>query len=123
MVYRFYDNTRFTDVTGWANVHGPQSLRFCFNGCTELALLVLCGLDSSGLKDLFYVFGGCTSLTKILADSIWALPSSGVSGMNTFYNCARIVGGNGEACCSSAAGYARMVIDRAGQAGYLTASA
>lgn len=40
--------------------------------------------------------------------------------MNTFYNCTRLVGGNGTAYSSSAAGYARMVIDRVGQAGYLT---
>ena len=40
-----------------------------FNGCTGLALLDICGLDPSSLKDLFYAFGGCTSLAKILADS------------------------------------------------------
>ncbi|MDO4404498.1 MAG: hypothetical protein Q4C09_05615 [Atopobiaceae bacterium] len=33
----------------------------------------------------------------------------------------RLVGGNGTVYSSSAYGYARMVIDRAGQAGYLTA--
>jgi hypothetical protein len=111
MDYWFYSSTTLTGVTGWANVRGLRSLRFCFNGCAGLAPLDLCGLDPSSLKDLFYAFGGC---------STWALPSSGVSGMNTFYNCTRLVGGNGTAYSSSAAGYARMVIDRAGQAGYLT---
>ena len=43
--------------------------------------------------------------------------------MNTFYNCTKLVGGNGTAYSSSTTGYARMVIDRAGQAGYLEASA
>lgn len=41
--------------------------------------------------------------------------------MGTFYNDTRLVGGNGTAYSSSAYGYARMVIDRVGQAGYLTA--
>ena len=40
--------------------------------------------------------------------------------MSTFYNCTNIVGGNGTAYSSSATSYARMVVDRAGQAGYLT---
>ena len=120
MDYWFYSNTTLTGVTGWANVRGLQSLRFCFNGCTGLAALDLCGLDPSSLKDLFYAFGSCTNLVTILADATWALPSSGVSGMYTFYNCTRLVGGNGTAYSSSAAGYARLVIDRAGQAGYLT---
>ncbi len=122
MDYWFYTNTGLTGVTGWGNVSGLRSMRMAFNGCTGLVTLDLCGLDPSSLKDLFYAFAGCGNLTKIYADATWALPSSGVSGMNTFYNDTRLVGGNGTAYSSSAAGYARMVIDRAGQAGYLTAS-
>ena len=65
--------------------------------------------------------GGALEITgTAVPDATWVLPSSGVSGMNTFYNCTKLVGGNGTAYSSSAAGYARMVIDRAGQAGYLT---
>lgn len=71
--------------------------------------------------DLFYAFAGCSNLTTIYADSTWALPST-ASGSGTFYNCRDLVGGNGTAYSTSAYGYARMVIDRAGQAGYLTAS-
>lgn len=120
MDYWFYSNTTLTNISGWANVRGLQSLRFCFSGCTGLALLDLCGLDPSSLRDLFYAFGGCANLVTILADATWELPSSGVSGMNTFYNCTRLVSGNGTAYSSSAARYSRMVIDRVGQAGYLT---
>lgn len=119
--YWFYSNTTLTAVTGWANVSGLQSLRMAFNACQGLATLDLSGLDPSGLKDLFYAFAGCTALTTIYADATWALPSSGVSGMQCFYNCTQLVGGNGTAYSSSAASHARMVIDRAGQAGYLTA--
>jgi hypothetical protein len=86
MDYWFYSNTTLTNISGWANMRGLQSLRFCFSGCTGLALLDLCGLDPSSLRDLFYAFGGCANLVTILADATWALPSSGVSGMYTFYN-------------------------------------
>ena len=68
------------------------------------------------------MLAGCTNLVTVYADAAWAL-ASGASGMGTFYNCRSIVGGNGTVYSSSANGYARMVIDRAGQAGYLTASA
>ncbi|MBR3314833.1 MAG: hypothetical protein IKG18_11920 [Atopobiaceae bacterium] len=117
--YWFYGDTNLSEVTGWANVDGLSSMRQTFNGCTSLALLDLSGLDPSSLTDYFYSFAGCTGLVTIFVDSTWAL-ASGASGMGTFYNCTRILGGNGTTYSSSAYGYARMVIDRAGQAGYLT---
>ena len=117
--YWFYSNTTLTAVTGWANVSGLASLRYAFNACSGLVTLDLTGLDPSSLADLFYAFAQCTNLTTIYADASWALPA-GVSGMGTFYNDTRLVGGNGTAYSSSATGYARMVINRAGQAGYLT---
>ena len=117
--YWFYGDSGLRGVSGWTNVSGLQSMRQAFNGCTALALLDLRGLDPSTIKDYIYAFAGCTALASILVDSIWALVS-GASGMSTFYNCTSIVGGNGTAYSSSATSYARMVVDRAGQAGYLT---
>ena len=122
MDYWFYTDTALASVTGWANVRGLASARYLFNGCTGLTSLDLTGLDPSALKDYFYMFAGCSNLVTIYVDSTWAL-ASGASGMGTFYNCRSIVGGNGTAYSASAYGYARAVIDRAGQAGYLTASA
>jgi hypothetical protein len=57
-----------------------------------------------------------------LADATWALPSSGVSGSQCFYSCRNLVGGNGTSWSSSNVNYTYMRIDRAGQAGYLTAA-
>ena len=119
--YWFYSNTTLTAVTGWANVRGLASLRYAFNACSGLVTLDLSGLDPSSLADLFYAFAQCGSLTTIYADASWALPA-GVSGMGTFYNDTRLVGGNGTAYSSSAYGYARIVIDTVGTPGYLTAS-
>lgn len=119
--YWFYGETALISVTGWANVRGLASARYLFNACSGIVTLDLRGLDPSALKDYFYMFAGCSALTTIYVDSTWAL-ASGASGMGTFYNCRNIVGGNGTAYSSSAYGYARAVIDKAGQVGYLTAA-
>ena len=117
--YWFYSNTTLTAVTGWSNVNGLASLRYAFNACSGLVMLDLSGLDPSSLADLFYAFARCTSLTTIYADPDWSLPA-GASGMGTFYDDTHLVGGNGTAYNSSSYGYARMMIDRTGQVGYLT---
>lgn len=122
MDYWFYSNTALTAVTGWANVDSLQSMRMTFNGCTGLASLSLAGLDPSSLTGLFYAFGTCGNLATIYVDPTWALPSSGVSGLSTFYNCTSLVGGNGTVYSSSNTGYAYMRIDESGTPGYLTAS-
>ena len=121
MCYWLYGLTAITSVTGWANLSNVTSMRYAMNGCTGVTSLDLRGMDPSSLTDLFYAFAGCSALTTIYADSTWALPST-VSGSGTFYNCRNIVGGNGTAYSTSAYEYARMVIDRVGQAGYLTAA-
>ena len=108
-------------MTGWANVRGLASARYLFNGCSGITSLDLTGLGSSALKDWFYTFANCGSLVTILVDSTWALVS-GASGMGTFYNCRSIVGGNGTTYSASAYGYARAVIDKVGQVGYLMAA-
>lgn len=121
MCYWLYGLTAVTSVTGWGNLANVASMRYAMNGCTGVTSLDLAGLDPSSLTDLFYAFAGCSALTTIYADSTWALPST-ASGSDTFYNCRNLVGGNGTAYSTSAYGYARMVIDKAGQAGYLTAA-
>lgn len=53
--------------------------------------------------------------------TIWVLLASGVSGFQTFYQCASLVGGAGTTYVSSRAGYQYMRIDGVGGAGHLTA--
>ena len=60
----------------------------------------------------------------IWADADWALPTSGVSGFQTFYQCFSLVGGAGSTYASSRAGYQYMRIDGGtSPPGYLTAKA
>ncbi|MCF2622303.1 leucine-rich repeat domain-containing protein [Collinsella tanakaei] len=119
--YWFYGHQSITDVTGVGNLHGVREMQHTFNSCTGLTEIDLSGLDPSSLEDLAYTFGGCASLVTIWADADWALPTSGVSGFQTFYQCTSLVGGAGTTYASSRAGYQYMRIDGVGGAGYLTA--
>ena len=119
--YWFYGHQSITDVTGMGNLHGVREMQHTFNSCTGLTEIDLSGLDPSSLEDLAYTFGGCGSLVTIWADADWALPASGVSGFQTFYQCTSLVGGAGTTYASSRAGYQYMRIDGVGGAGYLTA--
>jgi hypothetical protein len=62
-----------------------------------------------------------SALTTILVSDSWTLPSSLASSANVFYGDTLLVGGNGTKFSSSKTGANMAVIDRAGQAGYLTA--
>ena len=119
--YWFYRHQSITDVTGMGNLCGVREMQHTFNSCEGLTEIDLSGLDPSSLEDLAYTFGGCGSLVTIWADADWALPSSGVSGFQTFYQCASLVGGAGTTYASSRAVYQYMRIDGVGGAGYLTA--
>lgn len=121
LIYLFYSCTNLATVTGLGNLANVGSMRYTFSSCavTELDFR---GFDPSTLTDLFYCFSGCSSLTTIYADSSWALPSSGISGMQCFYNCRSLVGGNGTAWSSSNTNYTYMRIDTASTPGYLTAA-
>ena len=119
--YWFYGHQSITEVAGMGNLNGVREMQHTFNSCEGLTEIDLSGLDPSSLEDLAYTFGGCGSLVTIWADADWALPSSGVSGFQTFYQCTSLVGGAGTTYSSSRAGYQYMRIDGVGGAGYLTA--
>ena len=118
--YWFYGHQAITEVTGMGNLNGVREMQHTFNSCEGLTEIDLSGLDPSSLEDLAYTFGGCGSLVTIWADADWALPASGVSGFQTFYQCTSLVGGAGTTYASSRAGYQYMRIDGVGGAGYLT---
>ena len=119
--YLLYSCGSVVSVSGLGNLSGVTSMRFTFSsiGATTLDFR---GFDPSALTDLYYTFGGASSLMTIYADSTWALPSSGISGSQCFYNCRSLVGGNGTAWSSGNVSYAYMRIDAAGSPGYLTAA-
>lgn len=122
MNYWFYSLTAITSFVGIGNLANVHEMQFAFSSCQGVTELDFTGFDPSHLTNLYYCFGGCNALTTIYADSTWALPSSGVSGTQVFYNCQNLVGENGTVWASSNVGYSYFRINRAGQAGYLTAA-
>lgn len=119
--YWFYGHQALKGVAGMGGLAGVRQMRHTFNSCAALASLDLSGMDPSALEDLTYTFSGCKSLATIWADAGWALPA-GVSGSQTFRQCASLVGGAGTAWSSSAVAGTYMRIDGGAAApGYLTA--
>lgn len=119
--YWFYNTkSSFLNFTGWQNLH-PVSVEFMFNGSVNLQTLDLRGLNPSTVKRWNNAFAGMSALTKILVSDGWALPSPLTSSANVFYGDALLVGGNGTKFSSTKTGADMAVVDRAGQAGYLTA--
>ena len=122
MCYWFYTCTKVTSFEGLGNLKAVRSLNFAFAGCQALPSLDLRGFDPSNLTNLSYAFSSLLACTTILVDSTWALPTSGISGSQCFYNSKALVGGNGTAWSSSNVSYKYCVIDAAGSPGYLTAA-
>lgn len=100
-----------------------QVVRFAFASRSSPAELDFRGFDPSALTDLTYCFSGCSSLVTIYADATWALPSSGVSDSQCFYNRYKLTGGNGTTYASSRTVYTHFRIDTTATPGYLTVSA
>ena len=121
LIYLFYSCTNLASITGLGNLRGVRQMRYTFSSCA-VTTLDFRGFDPSTLTDLFYCFSGCSSLTTVYADSTWALPSSGISGLQCFYQCSSLVGGNGTVWSSGNTGYTYMRIDATGTPGYLTSA-
>ena len=122
MNYWFYGLNAITTFAGIANLANVHEMQYAFSSCSGVTSLDFRGFDPSHLTSLYLTFGSCSNLATIYADSSWALPSSELSGSQTFYNCNALVGGNGTTYASSRTGYTYMRIDVTGTLGYLTAS-
>lgn len=119
--YWFYGLVAITSFVGISNLANVHEMQYMFRSCQSVTDLDFRGFDSSHLTNLFYCFAGSNALATIYADATWALPSSGLSGPQCFYNCPNLVGGNGTAWASSKTGYTYFRIDKSGSPGYLTA--
>jgi len=119
--YWFY-NTKSSHLyfSGWQNLR-PVSMEFMFNGSVNLESLDLRGLNPSTIKRWNNAFAGMSSLKTILVSDGWTPPSSPMTSSNVFYGDTLLVGGNGTKFSSSKTGLDMAVVDREGQAGYLTA--
>lgn len=86
-----------------------------FNGCSFLESVKLGGINN--LLNAHRAFYNCTSLKKIEAS---IKLNELASGSEIFYNCSKLVGGNGTLFNSSNTGIEMLKVDREGTPGYLT---
>ena len=121
MNYWLYGMGKIESVSGFGNLRGIGEMLHTFNSCKGLVELDFRGFDPGSLAKMDYTFGACSNLKTILADAGWELPSSGITGFQTFYQCTSLVGGAGTTYASSRAGCQYMRIDEAGATGHLTA--
>ena len=75
--------------------------------------------NMTGITTATQMFASCSALESIYATSFTNNISSGSM---MFYNCSKLVGGNGTPWSSSKTGYTYMRIDAVNSAGYLTAA-
>lgn len=76
------------------------------------------GLDGSGVTNLFCTFSDRAALKTIYVQSGFVSPGLSCSGC--FYNCTKLVSGNGTAYASFVHSAAYFRVDAAGAPGYLT---
>lgn len=118
--YWFYTATNLLSVSGMEHLSGIDYMSFMFASCSSLAVLDLRGFSLPDGCSLKMTFAAASSLVTVTVDADWALPTVADS-YATFYNCSKIVGGNGTVYNSSRMSAAYMVIDTASTVGYLTA--
>ncbi len=88
-----YSCTNLASVAGLGNLSGVRSIHYMFSSCA-FTTIDFRGFAPSTLTDHFNTFSEYKSTTTILADSTWALPSSGISGSQCFRSCSTsLVGG------------------------------
>ena len=116
--------TALKGVTGIGNlvVSQANSLRSMFQDCPSLAMVDLTGFDTSMVKDMDYMFSGCSSLKILMASDTFTTRALTNASANMFKNCSSLRGGRGTAYASAHtdAEYARVDVQDA--PGYFTTS-
>lgn len=120
IAYFFYTCSSLTSVTGMGYLSGITDMGYAFASCTSLTSLNLAGMTLGEGVNLKMAFGSCTSLETVTVDTGWTLPTV-ADGYATFYNCKKLVGGNGTTYASSRISGEYMRVDIEGTHGYLTA--
>ena len=91
-----------------------------FSGCSKLPSLDLSGLDTSKVKDMDYMFYGCSSLKTIFVSRLFTTAEVGSSNC-MFDGCCHLVGGAGTVYDPSIIDASRARVDGGANApGYFT---
>ena len=136
----FTDNYKPTDMTGWfanlsklttftglTNLDTSETtlMKSVFQGCTSLSEIDLSTWDTHNVTDMQFLFSSCTNLKTIKVGDYWSVASvSDTKSMFMFYDCNKLVGGNGTTYDSNVLDCTYAKIDGGtASPGYLTGDA
>ena len=87
-------STYLTSVVNWGQLQlGPENGGYNFYACPNLDLSSVSDvLDLTGITDLYYMFGGCTSLTNINRIGEW--DTSAITNMNAMFQLCTLINFN-----------------------------
>ncbi|MBR4998676.1 MAG: BspA family leucine-rich repeat surface protein, partial [Clostridia bacterium] len=92
-----------------------------FHSCYALTTLDLSTFNTSAATTTVRMFYNCNKLTTIYVGTSWNISGlTSDNSVNMFYQCAKLVGGNGTAFDSTKVDKTYAVIDKSAQKGYLT---
>lgn len=114
-------NLKEIDISSFdtSSLTNMQNMFYSSGNLTELDLR---SFDTRKVTNMHSLFDGCTSLTTIYASNLFVTTAlePGDSSSGLFYNCPKLVGGNGTVWDENHTSAHRARIDREGEPGYFT---
>ncbi|WP_026669900.1 BspA family leucine-rich repeat surface protein [Butyrivibrio sp. AE3006] len=105
------------------NTTKVTNMSYMFQACSSIVELDGSGFDTANVKDMSYMFQNCSNLTTIYAKDKFIAGSS-TSTYLAYYNCKKLVGGEGTICGGPYAGnfnkYVKIDRAQSGDPGYFT---
>lgn len=106
------------DLSG-INTSKVTDMDSMFSGSSALESIDISTFNTGSVTDMDYMFSACVALTTIFVGDSWKTTSV-VDGYNMFWNCPKLVGGQGTTYNSEHADYSYAHIDVSGNPGYFT---
>ena len=113
-----------TEIKGieYLNTSQVANMSNMFSGCEALTSLDLSSFNTSAVTDMSAMFSNCSHLKTILVGDGWYVGNITRSGI-MFYNCTKLIGGNGTSYNESNTDATRAIIDGDNnKQGYLTSA-
>ena len=106
------------DLSG-INTSKVTNMNSMFSGSSALESIDISNFNTESVTDMDYMFSACVALITIYVGDSWKTTSV-VDGNNMFWNCPKLVGGQGTTYNSEHADYSYAHIDVSGNPGYFT---
>lgn len=119
--FKYCSKLTGVNLSAWSTTSALTSMKEFMRGCGKITELDLSGFNTSGVTDMGMLFYQCGTLVKIYASSAFDVSNLGSSTDDRlFYQCYKLVGGNGTNWTESNIGRAYACIDTEDTPGYFT---